>query len=426
MTTLLDVSTPIVLLDIFELKGKVRARVTADTSGLLEKLVSFVYEESNKKVGQLNLTFVDPDGSLASDERFAGRDHIIEARWGYLTNLSRLRRFIMRSVENPHMQDGKRLLKVTAWSADWRGFLTSQPRNWGRRSRTEIAREIIISWGLVPDIPDNDDEKPDEDRIQGGKTSDRLFLGTLAKELGWLAHSSDGIRYYFGPDDHIRAPDFQAVYGGVDYTQVTGTPVIMKKFMPKVKLGKRPKTLNVALNTLHVKKKKRKKGVNQHASSENDAADGTKRAHLGGRLIQDFVTNTLEFQREAQRIVPGKKKNPVINKNRGKAIHWNIIKEASEATVSFVGKPEITVRRLIDVQGVGDINSGLWNITGVRHSIQVSKAVYDVTCKLKRPGKGVGKQKATKKNKKKPSEAEAEERVARIRFPDLSVTEEIQ
>jgi len=385
-----EMGNPVVMFDILDLETK--RPIDADTSDLRMAMESFEYDESLDKVGQLVLTFNNENGWLDDDDRLRGQDKMILFRWGYLTHLSPEKTAVIRYSVPDYPANGKIKLKVYAWDAVSRAFRRSHPRNWGRVPTTQIAQEVAYRWDLIPIIPVEDDDRREKAYIQPGKMSDLRYLKRLAKQKGWECWS-DGVNLFYGPDSYDEKPVLAATYrSGLYSNEANVAPIVLLSFKPEINQGKTPSTRRISVDP-------KQKKVATHKSDDVDATKDSPIRKNISQFALSFEKKVGEFksipdtdmEAGAGKVEPTPEPTPEQVKKDAKARHWKITRKGSKASAKFVGNPELRTRRIVEILGVSETHAGKWKITGAKHRITASGNVYEVTCRLKRPGRNKGK-----------------------------------
>jgi len=177
-STTAEILAPIVLLEI---NGQ---RLSRD---MTRELLSFSYEDHEKALDLMEITFADPYRQLI-DHPLLQEGHEVRARFGYVTNLSPTKVAVIKEISYDFPESGAPTITLKAYDNGCKLSAEQVQRVWeasGGVRASEIATTIATEHGLTPVVTPTIDRFP---RLHQSKQSDAQFLARLAK----TARAADG------------------------------------------------------------------------------------------------------------------------------------------------------------------------------------------------------------------------------------------
>lgn len=357
------------------------ATPTPPTPDLTESVLSFEYEEDEKKADQLTLTLRNDDLAYFDSPLFE-KGTTLHVGWGYVGALAPAREVVVQKVT------GARTLKVVAQSKSVLMQKTTRVRSFERKTRSEIARAIAEEYGYGAAQQDIDETRVRHGVLAQSAQTDAQFLKRLADQ--------EGFEFYV---------DFDGFHWHARRLQQRPVRVLTYYFPPNVgditdfnienDVTAKPGAVNV-------------KGKDPLTKKPLDAkADNasTKRNTLAP--IIDIVDRRTGEKTTKLRAVASSETRPTSEtsaaaaKTEADAIFRRTQQTAVQLTLEMVGDPYLVTKSVVEVRGLGKRLSGKYYVASLKHTIGSSG--YTVAAKLKTDGTqaGVAKSKGT------PNKAEA-------------------
>jgi phage protein D len=397
----LEVEYPLIIIQV---EGTTADDITA-------RVTKFEYQDNFTKADMVRLDLIDPDSSLINDDRMTV-DTAWDFRWGYPTDISNVRRLLLKYFEPNYGTEG-----VPTISCVFLGKVSDLHRvkkstNWGHVSTTTIARKIAKRHGLAFKGEESNDIL-DESYIQPGDLSDWEYLQQLAFESDFEVSIEQGTLYYRSNDTaRNEAPRLSLVWYG------DKTPTYLKTFKPRIrskfskvkhrgvstKTGDRvTATSTNKKNTPHVlagnppTQKKHpidpdaipppagdsitinQKTESQQSSRSFDLKTGIQLSSTQVDDAADHVSNTGLTNDKAT--------------THATSIKRDFLDKTVFAEIEMIGTPRFKCRTNCEVIGVDRRLSGVWYVTGCTHTVSPGEG-YTISGELHR-----GAYKAKKKDK---------------------------
>jgi len=298
-----------------------------DADDLVFHMESLDVHDELKKAMEATIVFEaqDPEpglrGSLIEDERLQPGANW-EIRWGYLTDLSRTRRFLVTHFIPDFRLDGS--LKVTLFlhSKGARLNRDTKSRNWGRVNTSDIARRIASRYGLAADIEISNDRR-NRAYVQPTGTPDLVYLQKLAAKINFVSYVDGEILVYRRPRTD-ETPLIELVwYGG-------GPTEIMQSFRPEIKAVPRRKS---KVNGPDDKNNKKKSSQSRTGGNADSAL---------GKIVTFDATHRSFWESEG---TGGNSSTPETDSRKRKrdadAKQKKLLERANKATITCLGTPRL-------------------------------------------------------------------------------------
>jgi len=170
--------SPIVLIEIAD--QRLPLEVTRE-------LLSFSYEDHEKELDLMEITFADPYLQLI-DHPLLQEGREVRARFGYVNDLSPTKVAVIKEISYDFPESGAPTISLKAYDKGCKLSAEQVQRVWeapGGVRASEIATRIATEHGLAPVVTQTIDRLP---RLHQSKQSDAQFLTRLAK----TARAADG------------------------------------------------------------------------------------------------------------------------------------------------------------------------------------------------------------------------------------------
>lgn len=330
-------------------------------------VLSFEYEESEKKADQLTLTLRNDDLSYFDSPLFEKGTTLLVG-WGYVGALAPMREVLVQKVT------GARVLKLVAQSKSVLMNKKTRVRVFENKTRSEIARLLAEENGYGAALQDIEATDIRKGAINQAAQTDAQFLKRLADQEGFEFYVDfDGFHWhrrrfnqkplrvlqYFLPPDVGDIVDFNIE------NDVTAKPgaVIVK--------GRNPLD---------------KKGISVTADNTNTKRDTLAPVLMlldtrtGQKTPKTIVTTAEETRTTSETTAAGAKKE-------ADAIYRRTQQTAVQLTMSLVGDPYLVAKSVVEVRGLGKRLSGKYYISEIKHTLGAS---YAMSVKAKTDGVHTG------------------------------------
>lgn len=341
-----------------------------DATDLMPHIKQFEYKDNEKKKDELTLSLSNKGLQWQDDWRFV-KGTKIKARWGYPNDMSDVKIMTVTQV-SVSMPPDPPTIKITAMDAGRTklgGKLKEhdgKPRAWGFKSSSDIAKEIAKRHGFKVDIEDSKDARK-EYRHQTAAMTDVELLSGLASKLHWDMYVENGT-LHFHKKRLSATPEFEFTY----YTDAQGTLLEFSSDLYKKKKG--GKTGKAGADP------KTGKPVAVDADGKS-----TGESKAGKYAVIEMDKGSI--------LMPTAETNQNVITIHARAQQGKLDMSAVKAEVTVIGTPKLTAKRMIRINGVGKVYSGVWRVEEARHVVQPSGQVYVTKCSLKRNAVGKGDKK---------------------------------
>lgn len=348
---------------------------------IARNVTSLSYSQDAKGADTLTIVVANPDFTFTDDPRFlAGIRYRV--RWGYPGDFSETRNMIIAKAK-PSFAKGQPAVTMMAFDLRAEVNKKANPKNWGTRSSSDIAKEIAKRWGFTTKIEDSKDARSNQQRVQPAGTSDINYLLSLASKINYDCYIDDTVLHYH-PKKYGDPPVVEFTY----YTSGVGTVI---SFDPEVKMSKPQATGAAGANT---------KNAKPHGVKGNDDAV-PKLADRSVLLDRPQGTSMVASASFAPKGASGT--SPITHSTaegdkklitqQANALQQKIDMSAVKAKLVVIGCPRVKNKLNIRLNGVGKVYSGNWRVETCSHKFD-AKGVYVTEMGLSRNALNAGKKKA--------------------------------
>jgi uncharacterized protein len=374
------------------------------------RVLSFTYEDSEKKTDKVSLQLDNDDLSLFDNEALFG-GVILEVSWGYPGNMSPPRRVVIKKIK------GFNPLTVEGHVASVLLNRRTRTRVWEQKRRSDVVREIGAENDFDGAFLSVEDTEEIQDVINQAGETDAHLLRRLAREEGFEFWVDDtGLHW------HERRLDLTPTHVFVWKTSKTGDILSINVESDLMRRAAR----------VTVKGRDPFEKVTLEETANNDNTD---RATLGesrevvetvdvetgqtvAGIYRDVEDPLLEQSRldvqvgyqdlENQQTVLDERNATLLtysvaenNQKKAQKRAAAKFKRAERRTVKLsmqvVGDPTLRAKSVIEVQSISSVLSGKYYVKEVKHTISSSGYICDL--KLIRDAKGVFANRLTQKQK---------------------------
>jgi len=382
-------------LDIFKPTFVIQIEGQQLSLDITQEITSFVFEDNEEELDVMELTVANR-GLLFTDDPLFQEGNEIVARFGYVRNLSPVKKAVIKEIDYDFPEDGVATIRLKAYD---KGFKLSGKENqkvWQKPAPgilySEIAEEIAKANGLTPVV------KPTVGyhlRVVQSNISDAQFLKDLAEKA--RDQEGDGVAGYmfYVQDDelhfHPRLVDQPPVLTLEYFTDPAG---ILRSFKPSTQAqwGK-----GAGIETKAVGVDPRKKEAYQEVANNDTTPDRTS---LGKRTyLVDGNTGEGQFkEQETGRVVPSFERSEGFHeepqqepaKDAADAAFKSAELQQVEATALTIGIPTLRAKQNIEITGVGRKFSGVYYCRSLRHTFGDRGYSCELTLRKNALGRGAG------------------------------------
>ena len=367
---------------IVEIDGK---ELPKDISQLIERLS---YTDDEEKMDELAITIANGDLSIIDDKQLQlGKE--LQARWGYLGNLSDKRSFTIKEISYAFGEDAVARMNITALGKGHKLTGRAARTCWNNKKIADVVKDIAKKQNLTPkvDIPE---DVTHEFISQGGK-NDMVFLQELAKDTGcstWVANDelhfepnnvNAPVRTFHWREDRdgylqsvsvtVKAEEGKATGRG---TEVAGLDPLTKKPIKETVKAKDGGNGSVFVGAEPIAEVSSKDGDLTGQRTKNENPPQAKHDETGVVKASPAPTAAL-----ARRSGKGKVKSASM--------------KGIEATATTIGLPYLKAKDTITIENIGKKFSGNWKIKKVSHTISKDSYKCSLTlCKSNYSGSKAG------------------------------------
>ncbi|HOZ49878.1 MAG TPA: hypothetical protein PK468_24970 [Candidatus Hydrogenedentes bacterium] len=362
---------------------------------ITQEITSFVFEDNEEELDVMELTVANR-GLLFTDDPLFQEGNEIVARFGYVGNLSPVKKAVIKEIDCDFPEDGVATIRLKAYDKGYKLSGKENQKVWQKPAPgmlySEIAGEIAAANGLIPVV------KPTVGyhlRVVQSNISDAQFLKELAeKARDQEGEGVAGYLFYVQDDElhfHPRMIDQPPVLTLEYFTDPKG---ILRSFKPSTQ-AQWGKGAGVETKTIGVDPRK-KESVEQKANNDNtpDRTSLGKRTYLvdgnsgegqfkeqeTGRVVASFERS--EGFHEEPKQEPAKD----VADAKFKAAELQQV----EATAVTLGIPTLRAKQNIEIKGVGKKFSGVYYCRSLRHSFGDAGYSCELTLRKNALGKGAG------------------------------------
>ena len=226
-------------------KSAVAPRFFIEADGVLAEdiasdIVKFEFDDDEKKPNELKLTVSNKGGKYTDDPRFA-EGVTFRVRWGYAGDISPVYAVVIAKAKPKYPGAGQLpTIEMVAWDLQQEMNRHAHPKNWGKVSSSDIAKEIAKRYSLQAEVEESNDARSAM-RTQAASVTDIQYLRSLADKLNWVCYLEDD-RLHFHKKRLDAAPNLTFSY----FNDAHGT---LLEFTPEVKMGKPGKNKEAGAGT---------------------------------------------------------------------------------------------------------------------------------------------------------------------------------
>ena len=408
-------------LDTFQPTFLIQIERQAFSADITGEITSFVFEDNEEELDVMELSVSDRLMRFVDDPLFQEGNEIV-ARFGYVGNLSRRKKAVIKDIDYDFPENGAPRIRFKAY---YKGFQLAGKENqkvWQKPAPgilySEIAEAIAAANGFKPFVMPTVGRHL---RVVQSNVSDARFLKDLAMKA--RATDGDGVTGYtfFVQDDglHFHARTLtQAPATVLEY--FTDRKGVLRSFRPSTQSqgakGAGTQTKSVGVDP-------RQKAAVSHAADNETTPERTS---LGKRtyLVDGNTGEAAYKEQESGRIVPSVERSEGFheepNQEPAQDLAEGTFAEAElrqvEAVALTIGIPSLRAKQNVEIKGVGTKFSGVYYCHSVRHVIDGSG--YHSELKLRKNALGRGAGDKSVEVQGRPNEQEAP-RVPREEPPEM-------
>lgn len=342
-----------------------------------DDVAEFSYEDTADKMDELRLTILDA-GLTHIDDPLLQEGKEICARWGYIGELTDVRRCTIKEIDYSFPEDGCPTITLVAYDKGHKLTGRSSRECWSNKKIADIVKSIASKHSLKAQVEVPEDA-PREFTAQGGK-NDFEFLQQLADECG-CSFKVKNNTLIFTPETETNASlaveyrrdgsgwlknvsincDSENGKGASVDTEVSGVDAATGKEFSEKATSAESKIL-----------------VNMNTGAQSQETKLQERSDEAGKRTVSSAANAQEAIKTA------------------KSAARNAVKDNITMTADFIGIPWLEAKKVITITGIGKKFSGNWKIKSVTHTISAD-AGYTCNAELtkndvaKPPSSGGGK-----------------------------------
>lgn len=306
---------------------------------LIPLCMKFEFEEEEKKLPKLTLTFANPNMKLLDDPRFE-EGVKFRVRFGYLNDMSDIKVATIAHAR-PHYGAGMPTMEMIAMNLQGMNKAANSV-NWGAISSSDVAKKIAAKHGYKTEIEDSKDGRR-QSRVQPAAVTDLQYLMGLAKPLHWDCYL-DKDTLHFHPIAYTGTASLEFTY----FTDRMGTLI---KFSPDVNMTAPPAVKTASSDPKH--------GEGQTEGRRDVGAGEERRKGYSTKAAfgMDYI------------VTPTPETEPHVVAAHGEAGAKKIDMKAIKSTAEMIGTPRLAARTMIRIAGVDKIYTGNWRVTKAKHTI---------------------------------------------------------
>lgn len=338
------------------------------------RILSFEYEEDEKKIDKLTLTIDNRDLS-AFDSDLLSQGTTLFVSWGYAGDMAPTREVVIRSVK------GALTLKVEGQGKSVLMNRLGKTRAFENKKRSEVVKQIAEENGYGAEVQFIDDTDVVQAHVAQAGLTDAAFIKRLA--------TIEGFEFYV---------DHQGFHWKSRKLNVKPLRVLQYMLPPDVgdilsfdvenDLTAKPGKVTV-------------KGRDPLKKEEiNVAADnaGTKRTALAGVIkAVDLQTGVREKHvvNASEAVMPSSAVSAPAAKREAEGAYKRAQLASVKLSGSLVGDPTFAAKSVVEVRGLGKRLSGKYYVTTVTHKIDGSGYLMNFKARTDGENKRTGPKAAT-------------------------------
>ena len=326
---------------------------------LSEKVLSFQFEDAEKKADKLVLT-VDNWDLANFDDPVWRKGNILEVAWGYPGEMAPAREVVIQSVK------GFQALSIEGHAKSVLMNKVARCRTFENKSRADVVREIAQENGYGASMQDIEDSGEVLPAITQARMTDAQFLRRLANQEGFEFYVDfDGFHFHqrrLGqrPVRVIRwytAPEVGEVISISIENDVTAKPGAVRV------AGRDPM---------------KRKDIDEKGSNS-----ATKRDTLGDviELVDPETGSTRLAKRNvSEEVRPSADASPGTAKRQADAQFRRSQQTTVELSATVLGDPSLLAKTVVEFQGISQRLSGKYYVKEAKHKIDSSGFTVELKC----------------------------------------------
>jgi uncharacterized protein len=332
---------------------------------LRDRVLSFSYEDSEKKADQVSIQLDNFDLSLFERPELTG-GAVLEVSWGYPRNMAPPRRVVVKKLK------GFQQLTLEGQATSVLLNREAKTRSWQNKTRAEVAHEIAEEQGYEEGFIHIEDTTVRFDVINQSAETDARFLKRLAarEEFSFFV---DDQGFHFRPRDQASPPTHVLTW----YAD-RGRGDVLSVGMES-DLGRRAGSVAV----------RGRNPLSKGTITTEATKDSVPRASLA-EVVEVVDPKTGETSLQARNatasVHPTSAANPASAEREAQARFRRAERETIKLSLQVVGNPTLRAKSVIEVRGISKLLSGKYYVTEAKHTISSSGYVIDL--KLTRDGSG--------------------------------------
>ncbi|MCP4678974.1 MAG: phage late control D family protein, partial [Deltaproteobacteria bacterium] len=358
---------------------------------LRDRIISFSFEDDEKKADKATLTLDNSDLSLFDRKELNG-GAILQVSWGYPGNMAPSRRLIVKKMK------GFTDLSIEGFALSFLMNRTAKTRCFENKTRSEIAREVAKEFGFESGFVFVEDTEEKYDVINQAAETDARFLRRLAQEEGFEFFIDDSGLHWHERQQGVSPSQVFTWYkepAKSDILSISIESDLSRRVgVVKVK-GRDPKTKqnveaeahngNLERDTLgHVIEVSRVYNPELEDIQEIGVVDYED--PMLGQSIQQVPVYEQDLVNEESVFL---ERNAVALElamdqaaERAKKAAGKRFKKAERATIKLnmtvIGDPSLRAKSVVEIEGIPQSMSGKYFVHSVKHNISSSGYTCDL------------------------------------------------
>jgi len=358
---MLDRSAPGVRITLLESERS----AAGEPLGLRDRIISFSYEDSEKKADQVSIQLDNFDLSLFERADLMG-GAVLEVSWGYPRAMAPPRRVVVKKLK------GFQVLTLEGQATSVLLNREAKTRAWQNKTRAEVARELATEHGFTEDVVHVEDTAVRFDVIsQTAETDARLLKRLAAREE--FAFFVDDRGFHFRSRDQASPPThvltWYADRGRGDVLSVNVESDLVRRAGSVGVRGRDP----IAKATVS-------------AEATKDSVPRATLAEVVEVVDPRTGESSLQTRNATASVHPSSAPTAASAEREAQARFRRAERDTIKVSVQVVGDPTLRAKSVIELRGVSKLLSGKYYVAEAKHSI--SSAGYVVDLKLTRDGSG--------------------------------------
>lgn len=341
----------------------------AERVDLSDRVLSFTFEDSEKKADKLVLT-VDNWDLANFDDPVWKKGNILEISWGYPGEMAPARECVIQKVT------GFQQLSVEAHAKSVLMNKVARCRTFENRKRSDVVREIAQENGYGPQLQDIEDTEEVLPLITQARMTDAQFLRRLADREGFEFYVDfDGLHFhqrrlgqrpvrvfhwYTAPP---RTAEGESVVGAGEVISINIENDVTAK----------PGAVRVA----------GRDPIARRDIDERGSNATTPRESLAPVIeIVDPETGATRLERRnvSEEVRPSAESSPGTARREANGRYRRSQQTTVELTATVVGDPSLLAKTVVEFRGIGQRLSGKYYVKEATHKIDGSGYTVELKC----------------------------------------------